>query len=137
LAAIADHEPVSYSFAAKRGNLPLRNVVTLGPSANPNVFPENIQSNSETTAKLDDILTGEPKVGLAALALDKGKIVYEKYLSDNKENLYPSWSMTKSLASMTIGYALCEGEIESLDDKTDKYSDILRGTPWGGGGCKD
>jgi CubicO group peptidase (beta-lactamase class C family) len=137
MAAIADHEPVAYSFAAKRGNLPIRNIATLEPSANPTIITENIQIDSAISSKLDDILTGDPKVGLAALAIRKGTIVYEKYLRDSKDNLYPSWSMAKSLTSMTIGYALCEGKIESLDDKAEKYSDVLRGTPWGDAKIKD
>ncbi len=137
MTAIADHEPVAYSFAAKRGNLPIRNIVTLEPSTNPKIFTENIQSDSVISSKLDDVLTGDPKVGLAALAVSKGTIVYERYLRDSRDNLYPSWSMAKSLTSMTIGYALCEGKIESLDDKAEKYSDILRGTPWGDAKIKD
>lgn len=137
MAAIADHEPMAYSFAAKKGNLPIRNVVTLEPSKNPTIFIENIRNDSAISSKLDDVLTGEPKAGLAALAVNKGKIVYERYLNDSKDNLYPSWSMAKSLTSMTIGYALCEGKIESLDDKAEKYSDVLRGTPWGDAKIKD
>jgi CubicO group peptidase (beta-lactamase class C family) len=137
LSAVADHEPFAYSFAAKKGNLPIRNVVTLESSKNPTIFIENIKSDSAISAKLDDILIGEPKAGLAALAVSKGKIVYEKYLNDGKDNLYPSWSMAKSLTSMTMGYALCEGKIESLNDKAEKYSDTLRGTPWGDAKIKD
>lgn len=135
--AIADHEPMSYSFAAKKGNLPIRNTVTLEPSANPTIFTENIRNDSAISLKLDDVLTGDTKAGLAALAVNKGKIVYEKYLNEGKDNLYPSWSMAKSLTSMTVGHALCEGKIESLDDKAEKYSDILRGTPWGDAKIRD
>jgi len=137
LIAIADHEPMAYSFAAKKGGLPIRSIVTLEPSKNPTIFIEKIRNDSPISLKLDDILIGEPKAALAALAVRKGEILYEKYLNDSKDNLYPSWSMAKSLTSMTLGYALCEGKIESLDDKAEKYSDVLRGTPWGDAKIKD
>jgi len=135
--AIADHEPPDYSFAAKRGSLPSTNYVTYPPSNTPKSFPINIDSDSYIKTRLDDVLMGEPRVALSALAINKGTIVYEKYLRDSADNLYPSWSMAKSLTSLTAGYALCDSKINSLDDKAEQYSEILRGTPWGAAKIKD
>lgn len=128
---------MSYSFAAKRGNLPSRHLTTFQPSATPVPWVEAINSDPVITAKLDDVLTGDPKVGLAALAVHQGKIVYERYVRDDKDNLYPSWSMAKSVTSLLVGHALCDQKIESLDDRADKYSEQLKGTPWGEAKIKD
>lgn len=133
----ADHEPMSYSFAAKSGNLPSRDLTVFQPSRNPSPWRESTDSDPSITAKLDDVLTGDPKVGLAALAVSRGGVVYEKYARDDRDNLYPSWSMSKSLTSLLVGHALCDQKIETIDDRADKYSEQLKGTPWGDAKIKD
>ena len=135
--SFADHEPPEYSFAAKRGNLPSSNYISFSASASPKVFPAHLDSDPYIKARLDDLLTGEPRVALSAIAISKGNIVYEKYLRDGADNLYPSWSMAKSLTSLTAGYALCDSKIKSLDDKAEQYADVLRGTAWGDAKIKD
>jgi CubicO group peptidase (beta-lactamase class C family) len=135
--AFADHEPISYSFAAKRGNLPSRNLTVFQPSTNGAPWLEDLNSDPIISRKLDDILNGDPKVGLAALAVNRGKVVYERYIKDEKDNLYPSWSMSKSITSLVVGHALCEKKIQSLDDRADKYSEELKGTPWGEAKIRD
>lgn len=137
LLASADHEPLSYSFAAKRGNLPSKNLTVFQPATKAIPWTEELHSDPVISAKLDDVLTGEPKVGLAALAVNRGKIVYERYVRDDKDNLYPSWSMAKSITSLVLGHALCEQKITSLEDRADKYSEQLKGTPWGDAKIKD
>lgn len=135
--SFADHEPPEYSFAARRGNLPSSNHFKFPQSSSPKIFEKNLNSDSYISARLDDILTGEPKVALAALAISKGTIVYEKYRRDGDDNLYPSWSMAKSLVSLTVGYALCDSKINSLEDKAEQYAHSLRGTAWGDAKVKD
>ncbi len=129
--AFADHEPPHYSMAAKRGVLPTKNLAVIPPSTTPYGFGQRLGTDPAITAKLEDLLHGEPKVAWAALAVSGGNVLYEKYLKDGPDNLYPSWSMAKSITSLTVGYALCDGKIESLEDKAERYSEKLRGTPWG------
>ncbi len=69
--------------------------------------------------------------GLAAIALDQDQIVYEKYLKGPDTNLYPAWSMTKSLVALTMGHALCEGHVKSLDDPAGQYLPEIKDTVWG------
>jgi len=90
-----------------------------------------VNSDVVIKAKLDDILDGDPRVAWAALAVNKGRIVYERYLSGGKENAYPGWSISKSVTSLSFGYALCEGKIKSIDDRADQYVSFLKNTPWG------
>lgn len=120
--SFADHEPPEYSFAAKRGNLPTRNLAIFAPSSDPRPISQSSYQDQFISTKLDDLLLGEPKVGLAALAISKGQLVYQRYLRDVEDNLYPSWSMAKSIVSLTVGYALCDGKIASLNDKAELYA---------------
>jgi CubicO group peptidase (beta-lactamase class C family) len=129
--ALADHEPPSYSYAAKSGLLPSRHLATLSPSPSPQPFAVSGERDEVIEPKLDDILQGAPRVALGALAVHQRKIVYEKYLNGGADNLYPSWSMAKSLVSLTLGHALCEKKVGSLEDRAEQYSAHLRGTPWG------
>jgi|LauGreDrversion4_2_1035121.scaffolds.fasta_scaffold172346_2 CubicO group peptidase (beta-lactamase class C family) len=137
LLAFADHEPASYSFQASKRHYHSKFVAELPPSKDFVPWRENLNSDSTIKARLDRILTSEPKVALAAVALKNGSIIYEKQLNAEQTNLYPSWSMAKSMTSIVVGYALCEGKIQSLDDKADKYSANLRNTAWGEAKIRD
>jgi CubicO group peptidase (beta-lactamase class C family) len=127
----ADHEPPSYFFDAKKRNYHSRHVAELDPSKDYVAWEERINSDPDIQRRLDEVIKSEPRVVLAALAVSNRKIIYEQQLNALKDNLYPSWSMAKSMTSIVVGYALCEGKIKSLDDRAEKYSENLKGTAWG------
>lgn len=70
--------------------------------------------------------------------IEKGKVVFNKRshgVSDS--NLVVSYSMAKSLTSMMVGYAMCEGHIKALDDKVAQYVPELEGTAYGQSSIKN
>lgn len=123
-------EPIDYFFnGAKSYKAPY---VAVLPSAQKiKELNKAALIDGEIKNKLDDILDGVPSGGLAVLAISNGQIVYERYARSDEKNLYPSWSMAKSLTALTLGYALCDGKIKSLDDLAENYSEELKGTVWG------
>jgi CubicO group peptidase (beta-lactamase class C family) len=68
-----------------------------------------------------------------ALIVAKGdQIFYEYYSSRSSRRWTPfGFSMSKSLTAMTVGKALCDGSIASIDDPLEKYVSELSGTSWG------
>ena len=59
-------------------------------------------------------------------------IVYESYNNGAKfDSLLKGNSMSKSIVSVAVGTALCNGTISSLDDKASCYSKSLAGTAYG------
>ncbi|RIV85469.1 class C beta-lactamase-related serine hydrolase [Aurantiacibacter xanthus] len=69
----------------------------------------------------------------ALLVMKDGKIVYENYLNNSDPSTrFMGWSMTKSLTSLLVGFALEEGRIQSLDDAIDSYLPELKGSGYEG-----
>lgn len=69
---------------------------------------------------------------LGFLMLDKGQIVNERYRRGLDGNTkFFSWSMSKSLTSYTVGYALCTGKIKSLDDIAGIYANNIKDNVFG------
>jgi len=74
----------------------------------------------------------EPDQRLTLTMVDRGNIVYsyrKNYVSDS--SLIISHSMSKSLAAIMVGYALCDGLINELDDTVESYVPELSGTSFG------
>jgi len=73
-----------------------------------------------------------------AMIVAKGdQIFYEYYSSRSARRWTPlGYSMSKSLTAMTVGKALCDGSINSIDDPLDKYIPELSGTSWGSASVK-
>lgn len=66
------------------------------------------------------------------IVLQDNKIRLEQYADGrNKETLWTSYSVAKSVSSMLVGVALKEGDIESLDDPLKKYITALDGYDYG------
>ena len=107
-------EPIDYFFnGAKSYKAPY--VAVLAPAQKIKELKKSALINYEIKNKLDDILDGTPSGGLGVLAINNGEIAYERYIRSDEKNLYPSWSMAKSITALTLGYALCDGKIKSLD----------------------
>lgn len=127
--ALADHEPLSYTYQGARSR---PNVVTFQPAPAPRPLGTGrLGSDPVIAKKLDDLLQGLLATGVAGLAMQDDQILYEKHRQGPDGNIYPAWSMTKSLVSLTVGHALCDGHIKSLDDLAQQYVPEARGTVWG------
>jgi len=75
---------------------------------------------------------------LSIVLVEKGKIIYEHYNEPARaDRWFYSWSMSKSLTSYTVGTALCQGKIDSLDTPAAQLSPELRGTVHGEARVKD
>ncbi|HLS30939.1 MAG TPA: serine hydrolase [Flavobacteriaceae bacterium] len=66
------------------------------------------------------------------IAVKNNNIILEEYADGiDKEMLWTSFSVAKSISSLLLGVALEEGDIESLDDKLKKYIPELKGQDYG------
>jgi CubicO group peptidase (beta-lactamase class C family) len=98
--------------------------------------PRLLDSRQPTDAELplvqmaDSILDNKP--ALSIILIDNGKVIYERYKAPaTKDSLMFSYSVSKSLTAYTVGHALCDGEIKSLDDRADLYAPNLVGSVFG------
>ena len=75
---------------------------------------------------------------LSVVLVERGKIIYEHYnWPAAADRWFYSWSMSKSLTAYTLGTALCQGKIDSLDTPAGQLSPVLRGTVYGEARVKD
>ncbi|MFI6509400.1 serine hydrolase domain-containing protein [Streptosporangium sp. NPDC050855] len=66
------------------------------------------------------------------VVLDRQKIVYERYVSADRDTRFQSWSVAKSFTSAAVGIALHERLISSIDDPVTTYLPELRGSGYEG-----
>src|SRR2546422_1775901 len=79
---------------------------------------------------LDDYLSRNRTTALLILKGDT--ILVERYQYDRKpEQRMTSYSMAKTIVAMLVGVALSEGDVQSLDDRAEKYVVELKGPPYG------
>lgn len=91
----------------------------------------NNEPTSMANKKFDKILAD--KMNLAAIIMQDGNIVYERYASKRKiDSNTPlmGMSMSKTAISASIGALLCDGKISSLDDTAKQHSKFLATTPY-------
>jgi hypothetical protein len=130
------------SFAAFATEMPYASSVTSGFRKSARVAyvnppPDGKQVTLKTTSTsvqakkvLDDLF--QQNNAKALLAAKDSDIVYERYASGVGRRDSPlGFSMSKSLAALTVGRAICDGHIESVDDDLKKYVPTLSGTSWG------
>ncbi|MFB4311328.1 serine hydrolase domain-containing protein [Actinomadura sp. GTD37] len=79
---------------------------------------------------LDDYLARTGTQGF--VVLDGHDIVFERYVTTNRDTLFQSWSMAKSFTSAAVGVALGEGFIDSIDDPVTEYVPELKGSGYDG-----
>ena len=69
---------------------------------------------------------------LSLLLIENGEIVLELYKPGlSSKNKFFSYSMSKSLTAETVGYALCNGFLTSLNERAGDISDSLKGNVFG------
>ena len=80
------------------------------------------------------------KFNLAAIVIQDGKPIYERYNAQRKINSNTpllGMSMSKTAIAAAVGSLLCSGEIKSLNDKAGTYSKFLASTPYGAVSIRD
>jgi CubicO group peptidase (beta-lactamase class C family) len=127
--AKSDHEPPSYAYQATNGKHAVHVVKIDG---HPQFTPlPRAKSKSPVDKQMDDIVGGFFSKSLAGIVLDKGEVIYERYKRGSEDNPYPAFSITKSVTSLLVGYALCQGHIKDLNDRASDYVPEIKGTVWG------
>lgn len=91
---------------------------------------ENIIPIWDDTTTLTSYMSDNHVQGV--IVIQNNKIKLEAYSNGiDKETLWTSFSVAKSVSSMLVGVALKEGDIESLDDPLKKYISELGGYDYG------
>jgi CubicO group peptidase (beta-lactamase class C family) len=72
------------------------------------------------------------KAARSIILARNGRILFEDRAWHVSRGITPlGFSVSKSLTGIAVGKALCSGNIQSLDDRADKYVPRLAGTSWG------
>jgi CubicO group peptidase (beta-lactamase class C family) len=96
----------------------------------PGSLPTPIAEQAEAVANAPNRVT--------LTLIDKSKVVFnQRSRGVSDASLVVSYSMAKSLTSMMVGYALCDGHIKDLNDKVDQYVSELEGTAYGRSSIKN
>jgi CubicO group peptidase (beta-lactamase class C family) len=87
-------------------------------------------ASAEAKRVLDDLFT---RNNTKALLVARGdEILYERYsFGVGKRNTPLGYSVSKSLTALTVGRAICDGHIASIEDPLKKYVPALADTSWG------
>lgn len=111
---------------------PTETVSASGSVALPTGSPLNVTVTlGGKTVSLDEAAATVKSNGL--LVMHKGEIVYEKYFNGaDKTSKFNSFSMSKSVTSMLVGYAVDKGLIADVNDTVDSYLPELKGTAYDG-----
>ena len=109
---------------------------TVTASHSPLTLPEELSDlgnvkvvSGDTKLSVDEYLKQESVAGL--LVIKDGKIIYERYgLGNDKDSLWISFSVAKSVTSMLVGAAIKDGYIESVDEKVTDYLPRLKNSAY-------
>jgi CubicO group peptidase (beta-lactamase class C family) len=93
-----------------------------------NVLTANQQIIVDLAKKAFD----DDSFALGMMLVDRGQILFEQFKkgTDHKTKFF-SYSMAKSLTAMTVGQALCTGQLKSLDDRAGSYAKTIDKTVFG------
>jgi CubicO group peptidase (beta-lactamase class C family) len=130
----AEKQPSSKGF--RNNEMTVRTVGIL-PSKNPLPLKDST-SSFETTiyhGALKNYLNLEKDIQY--IILSKGDDILFRQNRLPYEPTPLGYSMSKSLVALTIGKALCDGKIKSLNDKAGIYAPKLENTSWGNASIKD
>lgn len=108
------------------------NTVLFKPSEHPRPLAIATPEGPEKAAAEDAAKAFAGGVTRAALLSRKGRIFHEAYARGVTADSTPfAFSMTKTLVAVTVGKALCDGLIRSLDEQAEVYAPQLQGTSYG------
>jgi len=115
--------PPFQTAKVSRGNSEVRALIDSDPATKARL--------SSTLSAAGRLVSRNPVVALLLLERD-GSVLFEKYQQGaGPEDLILGYSMTKSLTSVAMGQALCEGLVASVADPAERYADVLKGTAFG------
>lgn len=98
--------------------------------------PTNIIMPDEAKKVLDELFGRNNTKALVVIR--DSQILYERYsFGVGKRSTPLGYSMSKSLTALTVGRAICDGHIQSIDDPLKKYVSNLAGTSWGESSVRD
>lgn len=118
-------------------------VSTMSPAGEPFEFgegerislPESFTYKGETVATADFL--AETDTG-ALLVIENGKVRFEDYwLSGGRDVQWMSMSVAKSFISASVGIAVDEGHIKSIEEPVTNYVPALKGSAYDGVRIKD
>lgn len=91
-----------------------------------------LTTNQQTIVDLARKAFNDDSFALGIMLLERGQILFEQFKkgTDHKTKFF-SYSMAKSLTAMTVGQALCAGQIRSLDDRAGAYAKTIEQTVFG------
>jgi len=110
----------------------LFSVRTVESSDKPEPLPEATVDLDDVVVRVgDDSLTVDEYIKrknvAGLLVIKNGEIAYERYaLGNNKDSLWVSFSVTKSVVSMLVGAAIQDGFINGVDDMVADYLPRMR-----------
>ena len=89
-------------------------------------------TNQQIIVDLAKKAFADDSFALGIMLLERGQILFEQFKkgTDHKTKFF-SYSMAKSLTAMTVGQALCTGQIRSLDDRAGAYAKTIEQTVFG------
>lgn len=106
------------------------------PKESKALAPTTVPIPDEAKQVLDELF-GRNKTKALVVVRDS-QILYERYsFGVGKRNTPLGYSISKSLTALTVGRAICDGHINSIDDPIKKYVANLSGTSWGEASVKD
>ena len=126
-----------YGWLVTNGFRNNANVAFVNPSKDSKSLPNrSVPITDEARQVLDDLFS-KNKTKAMIVARDS-EILYEKYsFGVGKRNTPLGYSMSKSLTALTVGRAICDGHIATIDDPIKKYVPSLSETSWGEASIKD
>ena len=91
-----------------------------------------LTANQQTIVELAKKAFEDDSFALGIMLLERGQILFEQFKkgTDHQTKFF-SYSMAKSLTAMTVGQALCTGQLKSLDDRAGTYAKTIEQTVFG------
>ncbi len=108
------------------------------PLAMPDQSVGALDAKRASTQSFVDLRFQQPGTR-AVLVAQSGVLLAERYLPGavTVSSTPIGNSMSKSLVALAVGKALCQGKIDSLESKAERFIPALAGTSWGQSSVKD
>ncbi len=91
-----------------------------------------LTTNQQIIVDLAKKAFDDDSFALGMMLVERGHILFEQFKkgTDHQTKFY-SYSMAKSLTAMTVGQALCTGQLKSLDDRAGVHAKTIEQTVFG------
>lgn len=128
-ASVANELP--YGWLVTNGFRNHARIALVNPPHESKQMPLKAGTATDQAKRLLDDLFGRNNSKMLVVA-QGSTILYEKYsFGVGKRNTPLGYSMSKSMTSLAVGKAICDGHISSVDDPLKNYLPKLSGTSWG------